>query len=111
MCIQSNTYKHSVRFERPLANSANPDQTPHKVSHMFPYKMLYYEGLSKSSDRYVVALSRDIFERHTMHNLKEQVFTVIMMLVCSRCTVWSYKYITLYITHSITLACFHVIKL
>ena len=50
-------------------------------------KNVTYEGCSKSSDLYFVSLSRDIFERHTMHHLKELAFAFIMMLVFSPCLV------------------------
>ena len=72
---------------------------------------LIYEGRSKSSDRYLLALSRDIFERHTMHHSNEQALTFIMMLVFSRCTVSFNNYSTIYMVHSIPLVCFHVIEL
>ena len=73
--------------------------------------LLFYEGWSKSSDRDLVALSRNIFERHTMYHLNEQALTFILMLVFSRCTVSFNNYSTLYMVHSIPLACFHVIEL
>ena len=63
-----------------------------------------YEGWSKSSDRCLVALSRDIFERHTMHHSKDLVFTFMVMLMVSRCTVSINSYSTLYMVHSIPLA-------
>ena len=77
------------------------------------YKTMHsiYEGWSKSSDRYLVALSRDIFERHTMHHSNEQGLTFIMVLIISRCNVSFNNYSTLYMVHSIPLACFHVIEL
>ena len=65
-----------------------------------------YEGWSKSSDRCLVALSKDIFERHTMHHSKDQVFSFIMMLIFSRCTFSFNDYSTLYMAHSIPLAFF-----
>ena len=43
----------------------------------------YYEGCSKSSDLYLVALSRDFFEKHTMQHSKELVFTPMVMLQCN----------------------------
>ena len=74
-----------------------------------------YEGWSKSSDRYLVALYIDIFERHAMHHSNEQALTFIMMLAFARCTVslnnYSTLYTLLYMVHSIPLACFHVIEL
>ena len=70
-----------------------------------------YEGLSKSSDCCFVALSRDIFERHTMHHSKDLVFTFITMLICSRCTVLVNNYSTLYMVHYIPLVFFHIIEL
>ena len=45
-----------------------------------------------------------------MHHSKELVFTFIMMLVFSRCTV-SLKITARYMAHSIILACFHVIEI
>ena len=41
-----------------------------------------------------------------MHHSKELAFTFIMMLVFSRCTVSFNNYSTLYMAHSIPLACF-----
>ena len=71
-----------------------------------------YEGCSKSSDDlYLLAVSRDIFERHTMHHSKELYCTLIKMLISSRCTVSFNNYNILYIAHSIPLTCFHVIEL
>ena len=49
---------------------------------------------SKSFDLYLVALSREMFERHTMHHSKELALTFIMMLVFSRCTVFFNNYST-----------------
>ena len=46
-----------------------------------------------------------------MHYSKEQVFTFIMMLIFFRCNVSFNKYNTLYMVHSIQLACFQVIEL
>ena len=46
-----------------------------------------------------------------MRHSKERVFTFIMMLIVSRCTVLINNYSTLYMAHSIPLACFHVIEL
>ena len=62
-------------------------------------------------DPKVLIVSRDIFERHTMHHSNEQALTFIMMLVFSRCIVSFNNYSTLYMVHSIPLACFHVIEL
>ena len=62
-----------------------------------------------SSDFYLAALSCDIVRRHNVHHSKEQAFTFIMMLIFSRCTVLLTYYSTLYMVHSIPLACFHVI--
>ena len=70
-----------------------------------------YEGCSRSSDLYLVALSRDIFERPTMHHSQERDFTFIMMLIFSHCTVSFNNYSTLNMAHSIPLVCFHVIEL
>ena len=60
---------------------------------------------------YFLPLSRDIFERHTMHNLKELAFTFLMMLVFSRCTVSYNNHSTSYTVHSIPPVSFHVIEL
>ena len=46
-----------------------------------------------------------------MHHSKELAFTFIMMLIFSRCTVSLHTYSTLYMAHSIPLACFYVIEL
>ena len=46
-----------------------------------------------------------------MQHLKELVFTFIVMLIFSRCTVSFKNYSTLYKAYSILLACFHVIEL
>ena len=46
-----------------------------------------------------------------MHHSKEDVYTFIMMLIFSRCTVSFNNYSTLYMVLSIPLACFHVIEL
>ena len=46
-----------------------------------------------------------------MHHSKELVFTIIMMLIYSRCIVSFNNYSTLYMAHSIPLACFHVKEL
>ena len=56
----------------------------------------------------LVALSRDIFERHTMHHSKELAFIFITMLIFSRCSVVFNNYSTLYMVHCIPLACFHL---
>ena len=70
------------------------------------FKSDTYEGSSKSSDIYLVALSRGIFERHNMHHSREQAFTFIMMLIFSPCTV-SLNNSTHY-TRPTPLTCFHV---
>ena len=46
-----------------------------------------------------------------MHRLNEQALAFIMMLVFSRCTVSLNNYSTIYMVHSIPLACFHVKEL
>ena len=46
-----------------------------------------------------------------MHHSKEEVYTFIMMLNFYRCTVSFNNYSTLYMVHSMPLACFHVIEL
>ena len=46
-----------------------------------------------------------------MHHLNEQALAFIMMLVVSRCTVSLNNYSTIYMVHSIPLACFHVKEL
>ena len=74
-------------------------------------KVINYEGSSESSDRCLVALSRDIFERHTMHHSKDLVFTYVMMLFFSRCNASINIYSTLYTVHSIPLAFYHIIEL
>ena len=74
-------------------------------------KFREYEGWSKSSDRCLVALSSGIFERHTLHHSNHLVFTFIMMLIFSRCTVSINNYSTLYMVYSIPLAFFHIIEL
>ena len=47
------------------------------------------------SDLYLVALYGDIYERHTIHNSKEQVFTFMMMLIFFRCFVLFNNYSTI----------------
>ena len=46
-----------------------------------------------------------------MRHSKERVFTFIMMLIVYRCTVSLNNYSTLYMAHSIPMACFHAIEL
>ena len=46
-----------------------------------------------------------------MQHLNEQALNFIMMLVFSRCTVSLNYYSTIYMVHSIPLACVHVIEL
>ena len=46
-----------------------------------------------------------------MHHSKDLVFTFIMMLIFSRCTVSINNYSTLYMVHTIPLAFFHIIEL
>ena len=46
-----------------------------------------------------------------MRHSNELAFTFIMMLVFSRCTVLFNNYSTLYMAHSMPLACFLVIEL
>ena len=46
-----------------------------------------------------------------MHHSKDQMFTVIMTLICTRCNVSIDNYSTLYMVHSIPLAFFHIIEL
>ena len=46
-----------------------------------------------------------------MHHSKDVVFTFIMMLIFSRCTVSINNYSALYMVHSIPLAVFHNIEL
>ena len=48
---------------------------------------IFYKGRSKCSDLYLEALSRDIFEKHTMHHSKDLSFIFIMMLIVPRCSV------------------------
>ena len=45
-----------------------------------------------------------------MHRSKELAITFLMMVVFSRCTVLFNNYSTLYMAHSIPLACLHVIE-
>ena len=77
--------------------------------YIFPTEL--YEGCSNSSDLYLVALFRDIFERHTMYHSKEMYFTFIMLLISSRRTVSFNNYSILYIAHSIQMTCFRFIEL
>ena len=51
------------------------------------------------------------FERQTLHQSKDLVFTYIMMLIFSRYTVSINNYSTLCMVHSIPLAFFHIIEL
>ena len=46
-----------------------------------------------------------------MHHSKDLVFTVIMTLICTCCTVSIDNYSTLYMVHSIPVAFFHIIEL
>ena len=46
-----------------------------------------------------------------MHRSKDLVFTFIMMLIFSLCTVSIDNYSALYMVHSILLAFFHIIEL
>ena len=46
-----------------------------------------------------------------MHHSKDLVFTFIMMLIFSRCTVSINNYSTLYMVHSIPLAFFHIYRI
>ena len=46
-----------------------------------------------------------------MSLMKVETLTFIMMLAFARCTVSLNNYSTLYMVHSIPLACFHVIEL
>ena len=46
-----------------------------------------------------------------MHHSTDVVFTFIMMLVFSRCTVSIDNYSTLYMAHFIPLAFFHIVEL
>ena len=68
---------------------------------------IFYEGRSKCPDLYLEALSRDIFEKHTMHHSKDLYFIFIMMLIVHRCSVSSYSYSILYIAHSFS--CYRII--
>ena len=69
-----------------------------------------FERCSKSSDFYLVALSRDICERHTIYRSIEPSFSFKMMLISSRYLLF-YSNNILYIIHSIPLTCFDVIEL
>ena len=53
------------------------------------------EGRSESSDHYLVALSRDIFEKHTVYHSKELPFSYY--LAHPRCTITFNSNIILYI--------------
>ena len=46
-----------------------------------------------------------------MNHSNQQALTLIMMLVFSRCTVSFDNYSTIYMVHSMPLACFHVKEL
>ena len=46
-----------------------------------------------------------------MHHSKDLVFTSIMVLIFSRCTVLINNYSTLYIVHSILLAFLHIYRI
>ena len=46
-----------------------------------------------------------------MHHLNDQVFTFMMMLIFSGCTVTINNYSMLYMVHSIPLAFFHIMEL
>ena len=70
-----------------------------------------HEGCSKNSNLYLEALSRYIFEKHTMPHSKELSFTFIIILISSSCSVLFNNYNKLYIANFIPLACFHVIEL
>ena len=119
--IQSNSPKWHTSgsvFNLCVYVKTSPSQNAHKSKHPrigrnVPIKTSpnNYEGWSKSSDLYLVALYRDIFEGHTMHHSNERVFTFIMMLIFSSCTVSFNNYSTLFMAHSNPLACLHVIEL
>ena len=51
--------------------------------------------------------SGPLVEMYTRHHLKGRVFTFIMMIIFAICTVSFNNYSTLYMAHSIPLACFH----
>ena len=46
-----------------------------------------------------------------MHHIKDLVFPFMIMDIFSRCTFSIYNYSTLYMVHSIPLACFQIIEL
>ena len=46
-----------------------------------------------------------------MHYSKHHVFTFMILLIVLRCNVLFNKYSTLYMVHSIPLACFQVIEI
>ena len=77
----------------------------------FYTKQYYTIDAFTRDDPKVLIVARDIFERHTMHHSNVQALAFIMMLVFSRCTVSLNNYSTIYMVHSIPLACFHVIEL
>ena len=68
-----------------------------------------YEGCPKSSELYLMALSRDTFARHAMYQLKELFVCLQMMLISPRCIVSFNSYGIIYIAYSLPLAFFHVI--
>ena len=56
--------------------------------------LLAYEGCSKSSELYLIGLSRNTFERQSIYNLKELYFSLKMMLISPPCIVL-FNYISL----------------
>ena len=72
---------------------------------------LYTKGVPKNSELYLVALSKDILEMHTIHHSKELSFTLKIMLIFLCCIVSFNSYRILYMAYSIPQTCFHEIEL
>ena len=81
-----NRQKHNKtpHTREPRGQQALPSRRPHGqiVQARKHDKHETYEGRSKSSDHCLVASSRNIFEKHTMHHSKDLVFTFIMFVWC-----------------------------
>ena len=78
---------HLIKKRINNPSNINYENLRYCVSGLNSLCQLTYEGCSKKSDRSLVVLSKVIFERHNMHHSKELSFTVIRMLIFSRCTV------------------------
>ena len=68
--------------------------------------MLIVREMSKSSELYLIALSRDISERHATYYLNELAVSLKMMLISPRCVVLLNSYGILYIVYSLPLPVF-----